>query len=39
MLSLALDGMPHWLLVTYAVLEVVLGVMAIALYRDQLEAE
>lgn len=38
-LSLVLDGMPHWLLVTYAVLEVVLGVMAIALYRDQLEAE
>jgi len=33
MLSFVLDGMPHWLLVVYAVLEVVLGTIAIALYR------
>lgn len=32
-LSFLLDGMPHWLLVVYAVLEVVLGAVAIALYR------
>ena len=32
-LSFLLDGMPHWLLVVYAVLEVVLGAIAIALYR------
>ena len=35
LLSLAVDGMPHWLLVTYAILEVVLGAIAIALYRKQ----
>lgn len=32
-LSLVLDGMPHWLLVVYAVIEVVLGTIAILLYR------
>ena len=32
-LSFLLDGMSHWLLVVYAVLEVVLGAVAIALYR------
>jgi hypothetical protein len=32
-LSLILDGMPHWLLVVYAVLEIVLGLIAVALYR------
>ena len=32
-LSLILDGMPHWLLVVYTVLEIVLGVSAIAIYR------
>ncbi|HRW51083.1 MAG TPA: DUF4345 domain-containing protein [Caldilinea sp.] len=34
-LSLLLDGMPHWLLVAYAVVEVVLGTIAIVLYRTQ----
>ena len=33
-LSFVLDGMPHWLLIVYAVLEIVLGVMAVVLYRD-----
>lgn len=32
-LSFILDGMPHWLLVWYAILEVVLGLSAIAIYR------
>jgi hypothetical protein len=32
-LSLLVDGMPHWLLVVYAILEVVLGVSAIVLLR------
>ena len=32
-LSFVLDGMPHWLLVVYAVVEVVLGTIAIVLYR------
>jgi hypothetical protein len=32
-LSFVLDGMPHWLLVVYTVIEVVLGVIAIVLYR------
>lgn len=32
-LSFILDGMPHWLLVLYAILEVVLGLSAIAIYR------
>ena len=34
LLSFLFDGMPHWLLVVYAILEVVLGLIAIALYRD-----
>ena len=34
-LSFIIDGMPHWLLVVYAVLEVVLGVLAVALYRQK----
>lgn len=33
-LSFVLDGMPHWLLIVYAVLEVVLGAIAIVLYRS-----
>lgn len=33
-LSLILDGLPHWLLIVYAVLEVVLGLIAIVLYRE-----
>ena len=32
-LSFILDGLPHWLLIVYAVLEIVLGVIAIMLYR------
>ena len=31
-LSVVLDGMPHWLLVVYAVLEIVLGLIAITLF-------
>jgi len=33
LLSFALDGRPHGLLIVYAVLELVLGVGAVALYR------
>jgi hypothetical protein len=32
-LSFLIDGMPHWLLVVYAVLEIVLGLIAVALYK------
>ena len=32
-LSFILDGMPHWLLVVYAVLEIVLGLGAVVIYR------
>ena len=32
-LSFILDGLPHWLLVVYAGLEIVLGLTAITLYR------
>jgi len=32
-LSFVLDGMPHWLLVVYAALEIVLGLVAVAFYR------
>jgi hypothetical protein len=32
-LSFLLDGLPHWLLVVYAVLEIVFGLIAITLYR------
>ena len=38
-LSFILDGMPHWLLVVYAVLEIVLGLIAIALYRGYSSSE
>jgi hypothetical protein len=38
LLSFLLDGMPHWLLVVYAVLEVILGVLAIVLNRDHVAA-
>jgi len=34
-LSFILDGMPHWLLIVYAVLEIVLGVIAVMLYRGR----
>ena len=32
-LSFILDGLPHWLLIVYAGLEIVLGLIAITLYR------
>jgi len=32
-LSFIVDGMPHWLLVVYAVLEIVLGLIAVVLYK------
>ena len=32
-LSFILDGLPHWLLVAYAVIEVVLDLIAIGLYK------
>jgi hypothetical protein len=32
-LSFIIDGMPHWLLIVYAVLEVVLGLIAVMLYK------
>ncbi|MCG7865174.1 MAG: DUF4345 domain-containing protein [Candidatus Thiodiazotropha taylori] len=32
-LSFVFDGMPHWLLIVYAVLEIVLGLIAVFLYR------
>ena len=32
-LSLVLDGLPHWLLIVYATLEIVLGLTAVTLYR------
>jgi tetrahydromethanopterin S-methyltransferase subunit C len=34
-LSFIVDGMPHWLLVVYAVLEILLGLVAIAIYRQR----
>jgi hypothetical protein len=38
-LSFLLDGMPHWLLIVYAVLEIVLGLIAVALYRGNISEE
>ena len=32
-LSFLLDGMPHWLLIVYALLEIVLGLIAVVLYK------
>ena len=32
-LSFIVDGWPHWLLVVYAILEIVLGWIAVALYK------
>ena len=32
-LSFMLDGLPHWLLMIYAILEVLLGTIAVALYK------
>jgi hypothetical protein len=36
-LSFIVDGMPHWLLVVYAVLEIVLGLVAIVIYKGTVE--
>jgi hypothetical protein len=35
-LSFVLDGLPHWLLVIYAVLEIVLGLIAVILYKGKI---
>ena len=35
-LSFIMDGLPHWLLIVYAALEIVLGLIAIILYRGNL---
>ena len=32
-LSFVMDGLPHWLLIVYAALEIVLGLVAVTLYR------
>ena len=32
-LSFVMDGLPHWLLIVYATLEIVLGLIALSLYR------
>ena len=32
-LSFILDGLPHWLLIVYAVLEIVLGLAAVVLFK------
>jgi len=33
LLSFILDGLPHWLLIVYAALEIALGLIAVMLYR------
>ena len=38
-LSFILDGLPHWLLILYGVLEAVLGVIAVMLFRRQNSSE
>jgi hypothetical protein len=38
-LSFILDGLPHWLLVVYAALELVLGLVALALLRGRGQVE
>lgn len=35
LLSFVLDGLPHWLLIVYAVLEIVLGSVAVLLFKSQ----
>jgi hypothetical protein len=37
-LSFIVDGMPHWLLVVYATLEIVLGLVAVMLYKGHSSA-
>ena len=38
-LSFILDGIPYWLLIVYAALEIVLGLGAIAIYRGDDSSE
>jgi len=38
-LSFIMDGLPHWLLIVYAVLEIVLGLTALALCRRHSSTE
>jgi len=38
-LSFVMDGLPHWLLIVYAVLEILLGLIAVALYRRHRSSE
>lgn len=38
-LSLVLDGMPHWLLFVYFVVELVLGAIAVVLYRTEISTD
>jgi hypothetical protein len=38
-LSFALDGLPHWLLIVYALLEVVLGLISASLYHKGFRAD
>ena len=35
-LSFVLDGLPHWLLVVYAVLEILLGLIAVILFKSKI---
>ncbi|WP_197231826.1 DUF4345 domain-containing protein [Novipirellula artificiosorum] len=39
LLSFVLDGMPHWLLIVYAVLEIVLGAVAVLLYQSRTRSD
>ena len=38
-LSFLIDGLPHWLLIVYAALEIVLGLIAVILYRGHFSEE
>ncbi len=35
-LSFVVDGLPHWLLVVYAILEIVLGIAAVIFYKSEI---
>jgi hypothetical protein len=35
LLSFVLDGLPHWLLIVYAALEMILGIIAVVFYRSR----
>ncbi|MET0068354.1 MAG: DUF4345 domain-containing protein [Candidatus Thiodiazotropha sp.] len=36
LLSLVLDGLPHWLLLVYVILEIIFGVLATLLYKSHI---